>query len=274
MPGPADRAGDEPPLGARHPHVRDLRALLRNRRARDTAGQFVLEGHRIVAAALEHDVPLAECLVGPEATTDALEVVDRCRSTGVRVRVLGPGVAARLGDTVTPQAVLALAPLRRRGVDALAGVDLVVVGDRISDPGNAGTVVRSAAAAGAATIALGAGSVDVYNPKVVRASAGALFGVTVVEGATTVEILESAAAQGLRRLGAVANGGTPLDDVDLTGPTALVVGHEAHGLARSLPLDGRVTIPMREPSESLNVAMAATVLLFEAARQRRQASAR
>ena len=149
-----------------------------------------------------------------------------------------------------------------------------MVGDRISDPGNAGTVVRSAAAAGASTIALGAGSVDVYNPKVVRASAGALFGVTVVEGATTVEILESAAAHGLRRLGAVANGGTPLDDVDLTGPTALVVGHEAHGLAPSLPLDGRVTIPMREPNESLNVAMAATVLLFEAARQRRQAAAR
>ncbi|HEX5616441.1 MAG TPA: RNA methyltransferase [Acidimicrobiia bacterium] len=274
MPGPADRAGDEPPLGARHPHVRELRAMLRDRRARDSARRFVLEGHRIVAAALDHDVELDECLVGPEATADALEVVDRCRSRGVRIRVLGPGVAARLGDTVTSQAVLALAPLRRHGVDALGGADLVVVGDRISDPGNAGTIVRSAAAAGAPTIALGAGSVDAYNPKVVRASAGALFGVTVVEGATTVEILESAASHGLRRLGAVARGGTPLDDVDLTGPTALVVGHEAHGLAPSLPLDGRVTIPMRETNESLNVAMAATVVLFEAARQRREASTR
>lgn len=273
MPGPADRAGDEPPLGARHPHVRELRALLRDRRTRDTAGRFVLEGHRVVAAALEHGVVLVECLVGPEASTEAVEVVEQCRRAGVRIRVLGPGVAARLGDTVTSQAVLGVAPLHRHGADALAGASLVLVGDRISDPGNAGTMIRGAAAAGAPTMALGPGSVDVYNPKVVRASAGALFGVTVVEGATTVEILDAAASHGLRRLGAVARGGTSLDDVDLTGPTALVVGHEAHGLS-DLPLDGRVTIPMRGAGDSLNVAMAATVLLFEAARQRRRAGVR
>jgi TrmH family RNA methyltransferase len=105
----------------------------------------------------------------------------------------------------------------------------------------------------------------------VRASAGALFGLKVVEGATTVEILEAAASHGLRRLGAVARGGTPLDAVDLTARCAIVLGHEARGLDRALPIDELVTIPMSGPTESLNVAMAGTVLVFEAARQRRAA---
>jgi TrmH family RNA methyltransferase len=146
----------------------------------------------------------------------------------------------------------------------------VLVADRVSDPGNAGTLVRSAAAAGVDAISLGSGSVDAYNPKVVRASAGALFAVPIVEGSPTVEILERLGAGGLRRVGAVARGGTALDDLELTGPLALVVGHEVEGLG-SLPLDDLVTIPMSAATESLNVAMAATVVCFEAQRQRRAA---
>jgi TrmH family RNA methyltransferase len=272
MAGPAERTPTDAPLGPRHPHVRELRALLRDRRSRDQAGRFVLEGHRVLASALDQGVALHECLVGPEASHAAMEVVERARAAGVRVRALAPGVASRLGDAQTPQAVFAVAPLRRHGVAALADHDLVLVADRVGDPGNAGTLVRGVAAAGARALALGSGSVDVYNPKAVRASAGALFAVTVVEGTTSVEILESVGARGLRRLGAVTSGGTALDDVDLTGPVALVVGHEARGLDPSLPLDGRVTIPMHGPVESLNVAMAGSLLLFEAARQRRARS--
>jgi TrmH family RNA methyltransferase len=271
MPRPPDRGGDTSPLGARHPHVRHVRALLRHRRDRDASRCFVIEGHRVLDAALDHGVRLEECLVGPEASAAALDVVDRARQAGVPVRVLAPGVADRIGDTVTPQSVFAIATLRRHGLDALAGTDLVVVADRVADPGNAGTLVRGAAAAGVAAMALGSGSVDAYNPKVVRASAGALFGLKVVEGAATVEILEAAASHGLRRLGAVARGGTPLDAVDLTARCAIVLGHEARGLDRALPIDELVTIPMSGPTESLNVAMAGTVLVFEAARQRRAA---
>jgi TrmH family RNA methyltransferase len=247
--------------------VRELRRLLRSPRARDESDRFVIEGPRVLAAALVHGVEL-DCVF--VAASDAeLDVVARCAARGVTVRVLAPGVAERLGDTVTPQGVFARAVLRRARPDALDGADFVLVADRVSDPGNAGTLVRSAAAAGVGGISFGAGSVDAYNPKVVRATAGAVFAVPIVEGSPTVEILERLGAGGLRRIGAVARGGTPLDEVDLGGAVALVVGHEVHGLG-PVPLDERVTIPMAEGSESLNVAMAATVLCFEAARQRRR----
>ena len=149
--------------------------------------------------------------------------------------------------------------------------DLVLVAARISDPGNAGTLIRGAAAAGAQVIVLGAGSVDAYNPKVVRASAGACFAVRIVEGCAAVEILATLRSQGVTCLGAAASGGRPPEAFDLRQPTAFVVGHETHGLDPSLSFDATVTLPMRA-GESLNAAMAGTTLLFEAARQRRDPS--
>ena len=145
---------------------------------------------------------------------------------------------------------------------------LVVIGTVLSDPGNVGTLMRSAAAAGASGARLGAGSVDAYNPKVVRASAGACFAIRIVEGLPAVELLEMLGAQGFRRIGAAGSGGLAPDAVDLGARTAIVLGNEAHGFDSTLPLDEHVSIPM-EVGESLNVAMAGTVLLFEVARQRR-----
>jgi TrmH family RNA methyltransferase len=164
--------------------------------------------------------------------------------------------------------VFALATLERRGLDALGATTLAVVAPLLSDPGNAGTLIRSAAAAGAGKIVLGPGSVDAYNPKTVRASAGACFAVEIVEGVPAVEALEALGSAGVQRVGACTTGGSAPEAVDLTRPTAIVLGHEVHGLAADLSLDARVTIPMRG-TESLNVAMAGTVLFFEAARQRR-----
>src|SRR5262249_50795522 len=144
----------------------------------------------------------------------------------------------------------------------------VVVGARLSDPGNVGTLMRSIAAAGGGALGLGSGSVDAYNPKVVRASAGACFAIRTVEGVSAVEILTTLGAHGYRRLAASAHGGRPPEAYDLREPTAFVLGHEAHGFEGELPVDDVVTLPMAA-GESLNVAMAGTALLFEAARQRR-----
>lgn len=115
------------------------------------------------------------------------------------------------------------------------------------------------------------GSADVFNPKTVRASAGSLFHVPVVAGGDAVEVLRQMGDWGLRRRATVAHGGVPYDAVDLTVPTALVLGNEAHGLPRKVAdaVDDAVTIPIAGRSESLNVGMAAAVLCFEAARQRR-----
>ena len=256
------------PLGASNPEVRELRRLLRSRRARDESGHFVIEGPRVLQAALDHDVELDAVFAAPAELES--DVIARCTERGVAVRALAAGVAERLGDTLTPQGLFARAVLRRPLAGALDGASFVVVADRVSDPGNAGTLVRSAVAAGADGIHLGSGSVDAYNPKVVRASAGALFAVPIVEGSPTVEILERLGAGGVRRVGARARGGTPVDELDLTGPVAIVVGHEVHGLG-PVPLDDVATIPMAAGTESLNLAMAATVLCFEVQRQRRNA---
>jgi RNA methyltransferase, TrmH family len=244
-------------------HVRRLRELLRDRRARDDEGVFVCEGPRVVAAALDHGVALTECFVGVDAGAEVVAVAERAAGAGIPVHVLD----AKAGATVTPQPIFGLAPMHRRGLEALAGVDLAVVGVEIGDPGNAGALVRSAAAAGAGAVVLGTGSVDAYNPKVVRASAGACFAIRIVEGVPAMEILDALGAGGVQRLGALVRGGAAPETFDLTRPTAFVLGHETRGLGDEMPLDGTVSIPMRA-GESLNVAMAGTVLCFEAARQR------
>jgi len=256
------------PLGNHHADVKRLRVLLRDRGARDEHELMVCEGPRVITAALDQQAPIHEILVGVDATPTARAVADRAVGCFIPVRELAVGVAERVSATTSAQGVFALVPFRRAGLDALAGASLVVVAPLLADPGNAGTLIRSGAAAGAGIILLGPGSVDAYNPKTVRASAGACFAVQIVEGVPAVTALEALGSAGVRRVGALASGGSAPEAVDLTAPVAFVVGHEVRGLAADLPLDVRVTVPMHG-AESLNVAMAATVLLFEAARQRR-----
>jgi TrmH family RNA methyltransferase len=242
-----------------------LRALLRDRRVREEEHLFVCEGPRVVAAALDAKAEIDACYVDPNGPESVQTVAARAAAEGVEMRAL----SAPVGDTVTPQPIFALARLAR--TRDLHDIGLGVVGVHIADPGNAGTLVRSAAAAGADAVIFGAGSVDAYNPKAVRASAGACFAVRIVEDVPVVECLEALGGAGVQRLGAVARDGRPPDDFDLTQPTAFVLGHETRGFdTTALPLDALVTLPMAT-HESLNVAMAGTALLFEAARQRRTA---
>jgi TrmH family RNA methyltransferase len=156
-------------------------------------------------------------------------------------------------------------------LDSLQDARFLVVCVDVRDPGNLGTVLRVAEGSGASGVICCEGSVDTYSPKTVRASAGSLFHVPVVAGGEPLEVLDRMGRWGVRRLGTSARGGTAYDHVDFTAPTAVVLGNEAHGLPAELAaaLDGTVTIPMVGRTESLNVGMAAAVLCFEAARQRR-----
>jgi TrmH family RNA methyltransferase len=198
----------------------------------------------------------------------------RLANAGVPVLALKEGVLEKVGSTRTPQPVLAVAPMPGGDRSALARDGLVVVAMSVSNPGNLGTLVRSAEASGAAAILLGPRSVDAYNPKVVRASAGAIFGIPVVdaesEGWSAVEALDALGELGRQRLGATADQGVVHTEIDFTRPTAVVLGNEAHGIDADLErhLDGHVRIAMAGPAESLNVAMAGTILCFESARQR------
>ena len=231
---------------------------------------FVVEGGRVLEEALAAgaEVEAVYVVAGTDDPT-----VDRARDTGVAVLELEPGVMERVADTVTPQPVVAVVGFVDVALDTVLPATLVVVCVDIRDPGNLGTVLRSAEGAGAGGVICCDGSVDLYNPKVVRASAGALFHVPVVAGGEPVEVLERLGAAGLQRLGTVARGGEAPEAVDLRAPVAFALGNEAHGLPGAVDacLDRRVTIPMAGRTDSLNVGMAAAVLCFEAARQRRAA---
>ena len=180
------------------------------------------------------------------------------------VRSLAAGVAERIAATETTTGVFAV--VRTRPLDAaavLGDAGFVVVADGLADPGNLGTILRSAEAAGVDAVVLTPGSVDVLNPKVVRASAGALFHVPVV-----VADVDDVRAAGLRLVGTSSHHGTAHTAADWTGRVAIVLGNEAHGLPADVPVDEWVRIEHRGRAESLNVAMAATILCFEAARAR------
>ena len=219
-------------------------------------------------------VDLEALYVAPEADLACPDLLARAKQAGVPVHRLAPGVLQRVADTVTPQPVLAVVRWHPPALAGLAGADLVVVGVDVRDPGNAGTLLRSAEAAGAQGVVFCRGSVDVTNPKTVRASAGALFHVPVVEGGDPQEVLSVLGDLGLMRIGAVVRGGERPDRVDLTRPVALVFGNEASGLPGPVTeaLDGTVTIPMSGRAESLNLGMSASILLYEARRQRRAGS--
>jgi RNA methyltransferase, TrmH family len=238
----------------------------------------VVEGAKVLGEALAAGVPVESVYIDPALLgpiDPAQAVLDQAYSAGSRVYELEPGVLGKIASTVTPQPVLAVVP----DVDVpLAwlgthGADLVVVCVDVRDPGNAGTVLRSAEAAGAGGVVYCDGSVDLFNPKTVRASAGAVFHVPVVVGGDAAEVLDRLGQWGLARLAACPGGGEEYTAADLTVPVALVLGNEAHGLPDRVDqkLDGRVTIPMAGQAESLNVGIAAAVLCFEAARQRRLA---
>jgi TrmH family RNA methyltransferase len=183
---------------------------------------------------------------------------------------LGPGVLERVADTVTPQPVLAVVRTPVAAIDDLAGATFVVVCVDVRDPGNAGAVIRVADAAGAHGLVCCDGTVDPFNPKTVRASAGSVLHLPMVAGGDPAVVLDRLGQMGLRRLAASSRGGEAYTAVDLRAPLALVFGNEASGLpeATSDHVDGRVSVPMAGGAESLNVATAAAVLCFEVARVR------
>jgi len=226
-----------------------------------------------VTEAVAADVTLDAVFAEPGADPALLAAL---RSAGVEVVDVAEGALRKVLDVVNPQPVVAVAhqiqaqlgSVVRAARERRAPV-LGLVG--LQDPGNAGTLVRVAEAAGCAGVVFSSGSVDVWNPKVVRASAGSILRVPVVEGVEPTDLVAAGHGASLTVVATTAGAGTAPEDLDLAGPALLLVGSEAHGLPRSLvdAADQRVTIPMQGEVESLNAAVAGSLLAFEAARQRR-----
>jgi RNA methyltransferase, TrmH family len=267
-----------PPLAARNPEIQSLRRLLRRRSARSDAGRYVIEGPRLVAEAIDAGVVIDAVYLPDGETGDELDaLVVRCRAAGIAVRPVAAGVIEHVASTQSPQPALAIAAPAPATLDAVLATDavpFVLVLHDVADPGNAGTLLRVAEAVGAGVVACGPHAVDVHNPKVVRASAGSLFRVPVVEHLDVAGAFDALRSRGVRIVATALDGAADLDALDLREPVALVLGNEAHGLPPEVlaTVDVAVRIPMRGAVESLNVAMAGTVLAFEGARQRRRGS--
>jgi TrmH family RNA methyltransferase len=243
---------------------------LRRRPHRQQRSALLIEGGTAVAEALRSGALVDEIFVS-ESAPNAHAVVAIAAEQGTPVVWASDGVLAALSDAATPQGIVAVARSPLIELDALEGGNLVVVLAQVRDPGNAGTLLRSGAAAGASAVIFTHGAVDPLNPKTVRAAAGALFSLPVVSGARLVDSVALLRARGLSILGASARASHAVYDRDLRRPTALILGNESWGLPpeqRRL-LDDEVGIPMPGAVESLNVGVAGSVLLFEAARQRR-----
>ena len=243
------------PIGFNNPNVQRLRRLLGRRSARHDEGAFVIEGPGLVAEAVAAGWPIEAQFVAPGGTPVA--------GAGPAYD-LAPGVLERIAGTESPQPLLAIASIVGHELTTIAGATFVVVCAGLSDPGNLGTIIRTCEAAGADAVVLLAGSVDCWNPKVVRSSAGAVFHVPVV-GPISGDDLD---ALGLPLIGTSSHAVQSYTDFDFSAPFALVLGNEAHGLDGAVRCAETVSIPHRGRSESLNVAMAAAVISFEAARQR------
>lgn len=268
-----------PPLAASNPQIKNLRRLLGRRRARRDTGQFVLEGPTLVAEARSAGVPLHQVFVDADVGFPGERWPTLADLDPDLIRPVAPGVLARVLDTVTPQPIAAVAtqPLASLGTVVVPGAgpaSPVVVLAGVADPGNVGTIVRGAGAVGATVVAL-PGTADPFGPKAVRASAGAVLRVPVAE-ATVDDLLPALTTAGFAVWVADAAEGVAPEDAPLTGPVAVVVGNEAHGVPGDLvaAATGRLRIPMAAGTESLNAAMAATILLYEAARQGRRIDGR
>ena len=253
--------------------VKLVRRLQTGRRARHREGKLVLEGARLVREALVADKPLDFVFytAGWAKTPAGATLLDAVSRTGCLLSPVSDAVMASCADTNTPQGVLAVLPFPRFPLPAEPTFILVV--DRLRIPGNLGTILRTAAAAGVELVILPPGNVDHFAPKVVRGGMGAHFRLPVLRlGWAETE----ARLAGLDVWLAAAGKGTQYNEVDWTRPLALIVGGEARGASERAQgmATGRVLIPMPGGVESLNTAVAAGVLLFEVVRQREDAGRR
>jgi len=247
--------------------VKRVRQLQRQAKARRKQRRLVLEGLRLVEDALRAGV-LPDYVLFTADMGDALaRVLDALDASGVPHQPVTAAVMREMADTETPQGIVGVFPWPDLPIPPHP--DLIIVADGWRDPGNLGTMIRTAAAAGIDAIALTPGTVDPFNPKTLRAGMGGHFRVPVVQ-MDWPELIDTFPHMAL--VIADASGMLAYDKIDWTSPSLVVVGGEAHGLseaARNLPHIA-VTIPMASQTESLNAAMTAGILMYEAQRQRRQ----
>ncbi len=246
-------------------------AKLNKKDARSETGLFLLEGPQGLSEALDRPKLIVDLYATEEAVARHAELFARAKSSRIEVNLVSEAVLKIMCDTTTPQGILAVCQQLHTSLDSILETrpQLVALLANIRDPGNAGTVLRAADAAGADAVIFSENSVDVYNPKVVRSTTGSLFHLPVVIGVSLEQAISQLRAAGMQIF--AANGGgislPSLSDAELAKPTVWVMGNEAWGFEQeTLDLvDQQVAVPIYGAAESLNLATAASICLYASA---------
>jgi TrmH family RNA methyltransferase len=252
----------------KNPKIQHLRGLQSRAKARSEAGAFVVEGVRLAEEALASGWTARSALFTNELNERGRKLITELQERGAAIEEVSPEVMQVVSDTESPQGILLEIESRQQPLPDL--LDFVLILDGVSDPGNLGTLLRSAAAVAASAVLVGPGSADLFSPKVLRSGMGAQFRLAL-QAATWDQIGAICKKNKLQLFVAEANEGAAYDRVDMQQPLALIIGGEAHGASpeaqslRPMPIQ----IPMPGQTESLNAAIAGSLLLFEALRQRR-----
>jgi TrmH family RNA methyltransferase len=249
--------------------VRSVRALSR-RAVRERQRLFLAEGPQAVREVVGHRPDVVQDLYfEAQAGTRHTTVIETARTAGLSICEVSHEVLAAMSDTQVPQGIMAVCRPVDVPLDDVLNQhpSLLLLLTNVRDPGNAGTVIRGADAAGADAVLFSDSSVDIYNPKVVRSTAGSLFHLPIVTGVPVAVLLRAVRAAGLALLATDGGGDTLLGDLDLTTPHAWVMGNEAWGLEPEVKglCDTVVRVPIYGKAESLNLAMAATLCLYASA---------
>ena len=247
---------------------------LTDAKQRRSTGRFLAEGAQAVREALARRGTVEELFVTPDAAARHSVLID---TAGVPVTEISPVAAKSLSETVTPQGLIAVCRRIDVSLDSAFSTRPRLLAGLIepNDPGNAGTILRTADAAGAHAVVITGGGVDIYNGKSVRATAGSLFHLDVVLGPGPAELIAAAASNGVQVLATSGAGEADLDDLTdagaLSNPTLWLFGNEARGLddETMAAADLRVRVPIYGAAESLNLAAAAAICLYASARAQR-----
>ena len=252
-----------------NPKAKHLLQLQKKGRVRREEGVFIAEGYRMFQETPRDRI--AEVYVSEAFRQKEGE---RLEMDGLRLEVLADHVFSYTAGTMTPQGILCVVKMREYSPEEVIGGEKphVLVLDNLQDPGNVGTILRTAEGAGVTGIILSRDCVDIYNPKVIRSTMGSIYRVPFAYADDLEAAMKQLKGRGIRTFAAHLEGQHSYECEDYTEGTAFLLGNEGNGLRREIAelADCRIQIPMQGEVESLNVAIAASVLMFEAARQRRR----
>lgn len=261
---------------SQNPVIKEVRSL-KSKSSREEKGLYFIEGTRFVEEAVKEYVDGTEqikyiVVSDTFSASDAMNALtDPCERRGTKIYQVPDTLFGSISDTMNPQGILAVLSLKKMYLaDARVRGGLIAIPDGVRDPGNMGTIIRTADAAGCAGVIIPDGCVELYNPKVLRSTMGSVYHLPVWHCGSINEALDFCRENGFKVFASHLEGAVSIYDADMSGNTALIIGSEAEGISDETlqKADVLVKIPMAGKAESLNASVAAGIMIFEAVRQR------